>query len=531
MADHKKTDDKKPETTVKPTKKVETKDRLLEIGKALGGIVAVLFVTMDARVRPLIANAVKIAERYGLRGSRFVRQLVDRHLVASILRPLLAVSTLTVTMAYALGWYWLYAFGVDGLWALGGVGKLLGFIALAATLAAAVLLFLVRNVRGLLDSRIHTLRAEIVATLFPAGTTLNEEQRQWVSGVLQQRMLREFGRPGYAPRLAFALIAQWVIAGVWFIALAVVLQTWHLGEMRHANVDPRWTSGLVVMGGVLLSGAFGWLMLAISIAQAALKYGLRIMLWTVRLVAKPLVEVLDFTTDDEEVETVVAKDLGLPLQEWSDSLGAVLGLPVGVLAGLLMLLATGHSLNQAAFVVVDAFVLLMGYFFLVKMAGIKNEYIYRMIVIIHFVWAVGQFLLWAIQPTWVVNVVAANGRIVPVSAGEAAHLYALLVTPTFVFLFLAIAFGAAWLGKKASGKPALALYTVAVIFAVMGLGMVLARSALATAPPPAPAVSAANGGNGLNLGDLVPQQTVNAGSHSAPRSNCHMMSDGSCVPY
>lgn len=102
-------------------------------------------------------------------------------------------------------------------------------------------------------------------------------------------------------------------------------------------------------------------------------------------------------------------------------------------------------------------------------------------------------------------------------------------TPMFVAVFLAIAGGAVWFAKQTFGMPARLLYTVAVICAVMGLGMVLARSAFADEPSTTPAVSTASGGCGTSLVGITPRQTVNAGSHSA--SNCVMTPDGShCLP-
>lgn len=520
MADHKKPDDKKSETSDKKDDDTGTQNKLLEYGKTFGAIIAVVFAVLDARVRPVIAHAVEIAEQYGVRGSRIVQQLLDRHLVA-FLRPFLIVSTCTVTAAYALGWRWIYAFGVDGFTALGEAGRWLFVIMAVATLIPSILIGRIWKVKGLLDAGIRRLYAQVTAEFFPRWTEeerndLTDAQLDRVNSEVQRRMNDDFGRPGYASHIALTLFAQWAIAAAWFVWLAIVLQTWHLAEMQIAHVDPHWTSGLIVMAFVLTTGAFGWLTLAVSIAQASIKYVLRPIAWALRFTAKSAVDLFDFAS---KTATAMFGGMALPFEEGYHSIGAVLGFPVGVIYGMLTLLATGHSLNQAAFIVMNACVWLGVYVFLVRTGRIMNEYLYRLILIGHSVWMVVQFYLWALQPTWM-----AVGGI-----GLVAFAFANLVTPTFVAILLGVAGVATWLARQTFGTSARTLKLVAIVCAVLGVGMMLARTVYAVESPTTPAVSTASGGCGYSPGSIGLRSTVNAGSHSA--SNCQVMPDGSCVPY
>lgn len=641
--DTKKTDDNKQDDDKKDDKgddkKSSAQNKWLEYGKTVGAVLVVLFAAMDARVRPVIADAVGIAEQYGIRGSRLVRQLVERHLVA-FLRPFLIVSTLTVTATYLLGWRWICALGV-GAFGLGEAGVWLGVVAAIATIAPVILIGRVWKVKGLRDADIRTLRGQITVTqLAPVAIdagrlrqtleglvehvrvslavarqsplmvdTLNKSllwlqgladdastiERQLQTGELaaslasigkmdtgiaaalqgvvahlstpavhrsanaravitalqsdlnmlrpafialrtQIEQVREhiapemhasiasnFGRPGYASRIALTLVAQWAIAAAWFYALGVAMQTWHLAEMQNAHVDPRWTSGLIVMSIILTTVAVGWLTLAVSIAQAAIKYALQPIVWAAKLAVMTTVDWFDGAS---KAATNMARVVGLPLEELSHSMGAALGFPVGVAFGLLTLSVTGHSINQVGFIVMDAVIWLGVYIFLVRTGRIMNEYLYRLIVTGHSVWMVVGFILWATQPTWsTVTVVTASSKVDTIGVGSAAFDLANVVTPTFVLIVLSVAGLATWLARKASGTSARALYATAVVFAVLGIGMMLARTVYASTPSSKSATSVASKDDGLNLGDLVPERTVNAGSYSAAQGQSCSLTD------
>lgn len=601
-------------------KKSNTTERLIEIGKALGGIFAVLFVAMDARVRPFVTEAMQFAESMGIRGTRLVRQIVDRHLVAMFLRPLLIVSTAVVTIVYGLGVYWTSVVGV-GFTELHGFGWL-AFIAGLATLVPLGIIIRVWEVRGVRDAGLRTERralmqqslqaslrsagvirqaiegsisrttdelasgppAQTVATLNLIVTELREFEiemteieRLLQAGESPQALMRltqlearltaalqrigpylatpavqadarsrvlttahqgeleglqvqvtalrttitrasapnvrdlqshingRFGPPGYTPYIAVVLILQWVIAAAWFVAIGVILRSSHLGAME---VDHRWTSGFVLMGVVLGFGAIGWVVLALAVAKFVVNYALRFLLWPLRFVAFSAVEIFDF--DDKNDELRIEKNFGIPLDQWSNALGSAMGTPLGVYAGLMMLLITGHSIDQLALIVMDAFVLLLGYLFLVKMAGIKNEWIYRGVIIFHFVWAVGQFLVWAFRPSM--------GMEDALVIGLAAYVLANVVTPTFVVVMMVITGVVGWFATKTDGTVRRLLLVAATAMAILTAGTVLARTAFA-APPASVVTAIEESDNGL--GDLMPERTVNAGSHDAnDRATC-----------
>ncbi len=309
----------------------------------------------------------------------------------------------------------------------------------------------------------------LLLQLQPMDRRIREELgEQVVHGVRGQGQLFRhggFGRPGLAPLTTFAILLQWTVAGLVYLALGVILRTWYPWAFNDGDI--RWTSAFIVGGTILLTIAATLALAAIRLAAASLRYGLGLVVWGARLFLRPAIQALPVITD-ENIEQFLRDDLGIPVDRWANTLDTVLIFPIGVSAGMLGLLLTQHSLGYVGFLVMDALVLLLGYVFIVYTTGIRNQRIFNAIVIGHFILAIGQFLLWLFGPMvsleWLI------------CAGAVALVLPILLSKLFIAGMIAIAVLTGWLSSRMEGKRATILFVIALLFGVLGGGAALIRS-------------------------------------------------------
>lgn len=256
--------------------------------------------------------------------------------------------------------------------------------------------------------------------------------------------------------------------GLWYIAVAIILKTWYVRVIVAAGHDERVTSVFIGIGGCLLGVAFVWYIFANALVRAGVKYGIGFMRWAARLVLQPVAEILDPTRDERQIREIIPDDLGLPLEAWNERIARAHVFPMGVLAGVIMLLFTQHTLAAAGYILADGFFWLTGYLFIVNMTGIRNQRIFNGIVIAHFILGIILFVAWVFGWTFSWQAI--------VCLGGVALVLPILLSKLFITGMIAIAVLTGWLSSRMEGKRAIILFVVALIFGVLGGGAALIRS-------------------------------------------------------
>ncbi len=213
-----------------------------------------------------------------------------------------------------------------------------------------------------------------------------------IQAELEARVAREHGAPGRAPRVAAVIIGQWVVVGLWYLAIAVILRTWYSGALVRAGHSPEITSMFVVVGGVLLGIAFLCWLAAVTLVALSIRFGLGLAIWGTSTAAKALLIPFPGITA-QNIDRFVPSNLGASAEALAWQISHVHEFPVGVGAVILMLMVTEHDVGYLQFLSINAIVLLCGYLALVFLAGIRNKWIFNAVVIFHFVLAIVQFVL------------------------------------------------------------------------------------------------------------------------------------------
>lgn len=244
-----------------------------------------------------------------------------------------------------------------------------------------------------------------------ATATALRASRPGIDRAIDERILNDFGRPGYAPLIAVTLVLMWLVASAWYLACGIVLKTWYVSGIIAAGIDPRWTSAFIGIGGLLFAGAVTMWLFHITLVRTAMVYGLGFIRWAARSVVRPLVEYLDPTTTPQTIRRVVPDDLGVPLETWNVRLATLHAFPVGVAAGVLMLLFTRHSIGEAGLILADGFIWLAVYVFVVNTKGFMQRRWFDIVVLGHVFLGLALFALWVFDPAIAATTDAASGAI------------------------------------------------------------------------------------------------------------------------
>jgi hypothetical protein len=420
--------------------------RLLDLFDSIGTAVVGIIALMDDRIRPILEEIVTWVRSFGLRSARLARQLFERHLIAVILRPVLIATVAIVYPAMMYG-FSLASRVTGGHFDPEASNWFFWSMVVLCAFALLVLAFNFRQ-RGMTDADIRRLRErspvltglratynqaldlhnQIVQTMqvahqqallahqqavqtavqnntrppraprpptLPAAPELPElqltpQQRTQVADWLQNEVRREFGPTGHPVRLALAILAIWGLAGVWFVALGGVLGTFHRAALWNAHFDHRWSSAFVAVGAVFVVIAFLLWIAGAVLSAATVRFGFGAILWTVRVVAKPAINALPFW-DDQNLDEIIAPDLGVPLAQWQQELLTAHEYPLAVTFMALSLMATMPNVYYFGFIGVLALVLLGGWYTL-RVFHIREELAIKRIIIGLFILAVYQMI-------------------------------------------------------------------------------------------------------------------------------------------
>jgi hypothetical protein len=421
--------------------------RLADLFESIGTAVIAVIALMDDRVRPIIEEIIAWLRSFGLRSARLARQLFERHLIATVLRPLMVVSSIVTCAAMGFG-LWL-ASRLTG-WDLGPETRTwFGGAFIALCLFAFIVSLRSLRHAAMTDADIRRLRAgnplltqmrqvydqalalhnQIVQNMqlahqqailahqqamlaavqanrrrrptAPTPPTLPEapelpelrlttQQTEQVRTWLEQEVLDQFGPPGRPFRLAIGILMAWIMAGIWFIAMGGILGSFHRASIWNAGFDQRWPMAFVATGSVfILIAAVLWIGGAV-VSGATVRYGLGAILWSVRVGLKPSINALPFW-DDQNLDEIIKPDLGVPLEAWHNGIITAHRYPLAVVFLFLILVTTMPGVYYYGFISLLALVLLGGWYTL-HTFGIKEEIAVKRIIIGLFVLAVYQLI-------------------------------------------------------------------------------------------------------------------------------------------
>lgn len=207
----------------------------------------------------------------------------------------------------------------------------------------------------------------------------------------------------------------------------------------------------------------------------------------------------------------------------------------GALAAWIILFLSFHS-PLAWLIELSVMILLIGV--LITYVGITGKTLLRMaenvviiictIAIVAFLWrmidaavlrAPGDHTVMFYDRVWLFLLWIGGGFTAGSASGPIG--FAQAVTPTFVLVLLLMGAGAVWLAysKLSDGTAKTSLMSLGILMLVVGCGMILVRTAYAD--PPTSTATAVEADDHNGLGDLMPERTVNAGSHDAnDRATC-----------
>lgn len=420
--------------------------RIADITGAIGTLITFIISLTHQQIRPMLVGIGVRARELGISGARLLRQLVDRHLVVFAVRPVLTASLASVAVSFSLGAYWLYKIGIPigeaGYWFAGTALVVLvigvvarGFAHRVRTLTDGVVVEMenesptLRARRVFFDRAVaqHQVVVDLMETQYqqqlhahqqaclvaaqtnpmnpaypPAPTppalppapvmpdlTLTTAQETAHQTWLGAEVLRRFGRPGLAPHLAMVTLMLWVVAGVWFIGVGVILRQFYAHELELAGIDIRMTSAFVGVGFVHLAVAMALWIAAAFLSAVTIRLGLGALVWGARLILPPTIQALPFW-DVNNLNTILAPNLGVPTEELSQGIREAHELPFAIICAIGMLIITEHSFGYLGFLGGLAIVLLFGWAFIRGMKQSLSEKVVHGFV-------VGLFLLALLQ--------------------------------------------------------------------------------------------------------------------------------------